>query len=99
MKPPELPEPFLWADGDKQNACHTIRRTGTPHADLRGSEEVAWARSPGRGNRVPADKWECVSAPAGVFGSNNWHYQPADTEEEAINLIISFALLEIRKDE
>jgi hypothetical protein len=41
-------------------------------------------------------KYECYSGPAGEH--ENFHTTYVDTEDEAVNLIVSFALLGITKE-
>ncbi len=85
-----LPDPFYWDLDEYDEPC--IRHSAN-------SEQVAWAYSPSNGMSEFEGKWECVSAPKGVYGRSNYHRVPASTEEEALSLLVSFALLEIRKDE
>ena len=85
-----LPDPFYWDLDAFNEPC--IRHSAN-------TEQVAWMCPPGNGMSDFEGKWECVSAPKGVFGSHRYHRDYADTMEEAVSLIFSFAILEIRKDE
>jgi hypothetical protein len=87
MKLPELPWPFRWAWENDEGKC--IKQD---------AEDVAWFWRPGHGV-VFEDTFECVSSPVDSDKTGLLYRVPAETEEEAINLIVSFALLGIRKDE
>lgn len=95
---PELPHPYYW-DVQAASGATSIVVSTTDGAPEEMAEEVAWYWKPGTGG---ADKggYECTSAPQeiGVASGAEWFKQMAPTEQEAIDLIVSFALLGIKKD-
>ncbi len=86
---PKLPEGFFWSNLDSDGTT-SIRVS-------ENSEQVAWFYPPGENSDFEG-KYECVSAPKGIFDSGRYYRAPADTEQEAIDLIVSFALLNIHKE-
>lgn len=87
MDRPELPRPYYWRDGTTIN----IRKEDG------GTENVAWYLSPGdRWDSKDNGKYECYSGPVGEH--ENFYTTYVDTEDEAVNLIVSFALLGITKE-
>jgi hypothetical protein len=83
MDRPELPHPYFWKGRDTIDA---IKEDGT-------KENVAWYWAPGE--VMSSEKYECFSAPVGI---NDSYRTNVDTEDEAVALIISFALLGITKE-
>lgn len=89
MKLPELPEPLFWSEcGEVINHWHDKYDNDY--------ENVAWFIPPNTAENY-TERWLAYSAPVGL-PSNTWHTVYADTEEEAINLIVTFALLGVTKD-
>lgn len=83
MDRPELPHPYTWRS---HNTIDAIKEGGT-------KENVAWYWGPGE--VLNSKKYECFSAPVGIIDSYRTN---VDTEDEAVALIVSFALLGITKE-
>lgn len=95
---PELPHPYYWdLKGTSGATSIVVSTTGGEPEKI--AEEVAWYWKPGNGFS-DREGYECTSAPQGIGVSSGaeWFKQMAPTEQEAINLIVSFALLGIKKD-
>lgn len=87
MDRPELPAPYYWQDRTTINAK---KDDGT------GVENVAWYWGPDGLPHNGSGKYECYSAPVGE--TEGLYRTDVDTEDEAVALIVSFALLGITKD-
>jgi hypothetical protein len=85
MDRPELPAPYFW----KTDTTIDVTRVGG------GTENVAWYWGPNSIANDGRGKWECYSAPVGI---NDSYRTNVDTEDEAVAIIISFALLGITKE-
>lgn len=86
MDRPELPHPYFWKDSSIINAQLGNGIT----------ENVAWYYTPHNRIEENSKKYQCVSAPVGIHDS--FYRADVDTEDEAIALIVSFALLGITKE-
>jgi hypothetical protein len=92
---PKLPEGFFLDFG----YAVSIRLPPTERQKEIGhsGEQVAFFYYPNRSDN-DSHQYKCASCPKGVFERNNFHWAYADTEQEAIDLIVSFALLSITKE-
>jgi hypothetical protein len=86
MDRPELPHPYFWKNDTTINA----------HIGHGATENVAWFFSPEYRIQENTNKYQCVSAPVGIV--ENFYRTDVDTEQEAISLIVSFALLGVTKE-
>lgn len=91
---PELPKEYVWGIDTDDTPCIRLAKY---RGEMKG-EQIAWYYSPDNGSMFE-DKYECVSAPKGVFSSRLYFRAPANTEQEAIDTIYMFAMLGIKKDE
>jgi len=86
MDRPELPAHYYWQD---RSTINVKREDG-------GTENVAWYWGPGEVVGRNENTYACVSAPVKSLG--NYYERHVDTEDEAVALIVSFALLGITKE-
>lgn len=95
MELPKLPEGYFWDTTD--TTCIRVPATKIQKEAGRPGEQVSFFYRPNTAFNL-TDRYKCASCPVGRFDARHFHWAFVDTEQEAISLIVSFALLGITKE-